>query len=404
MSVKSSFAALLLSWSNAINGTVKDNNQKENTPETVRQALTDLYDTLGISWFDVADIATLNSYNLGTNFKEWDIAFVADIGKGDKIGVYQYARSRATTLLGWKLLFELGESTKLITTAESTLSNYISNDWTTGDLAIGYLVKLTGGQTYVLVTGTGSSTGNYVQLTDVITALNYKGAWDADTNTPTLSDSGGGGVEGDYYIVSVAGTTTIDGVSDWGIGDWITNNGSIWQKIDNTDAVTSVNSQTGAVVLDIDDVTPTTTKGDIIVENGSNAIRLAVGSTNGDSLEVDSAEATGIKWVTKLTTTSVASSATPSPIGSSRENEYYLTSLAVGATFATPSGTPVNGNTLFIRIEDDGTARTLAWNAIYRAMSEALPVTTVLGKVLYIGFVYNSTDSKWDCIGINQEV
>jgi hypothetical protein len=105
----------------------------------------------------------------------------------------------------------------------------------------------------------------------------------------------------------------------------------------------------------------------------------------------------------KVGSTSVASSATPSPVGSKKENEYYLTALAVAATFAAPSGTRVNGNTLLIRIEDNGIARELAWNAIYRVMSEALPLITVLGKIMYIGFIYNSTDSKWDCIGINQE-
>ena len=51
------------------------------------------------------------------------------------------------------------------------------------------------------------------------TAVDYKGVWDADTNDPELSDSGGGGVKGEFYIVSVAGSTEIDGITDWKIGD-----------------------------------------------------------------------------------------------------------------------------------------------------------------------------------------
>lgn len=47
----------------------------------------------------------------------------------------------------------------------------------------------------------------------------------------------------------------------------------------------------------IDQVTPTTTKGDLIVENGSNAIRLGVG-TNGQVLTADSTQASGVKWET----------------------------------------------------------------------------------------------------------
>jgi hypothetical protein len=85
------------------------------------------------------------------------------------------------------------------------------------------------------------------------TGLVYKGSWNANTNTPTLSSSGGG-TQGDFYIVSVAGTTSIDGESDWQVGDWIVNNGSQWDKVDNSDKVSSVNGQTGVVVLDTDDV------------------------------------------------------------------------------------------------------------------------------------------------------
>jgi hypothetical protein len=57
------------------------------------------------------------------------------------------------------------------------------------------------------------------------------------------------GNNGDYYVVSFAGSTNLNGITDWQIGDWAVFNGSVWQKVDNTDAVTSVNGQTGTVVL-----------------------------------------------------------------------------------------------------------------------------------------------------------
>jgi hypothetical protein len=50
-------------------------------------------------------------------------------------------------------------------------------------------------------------------------------------------------------VVSVAGSTNLNGTTDWLVGDWAVYNGTIWQKIDNTDSVTSVNGLTGAVVL-----------------------------------------------------------------------------------------------------------------------------------------------------------
>lgn len=90
---------------------------------------------------------------------------------------------------------------------------------------------------------------NYI---NVIGALVYKGTWDASTNTPTLVSSVGN--QGDYYVVSVAGNTNLNGITDWQVNDFAVFNGSVWQKIDNTDAVLSVNGKTGAVVLTASDV------------------------------------------------------------------------------------------------------------------------------------------------------
>jgi hypothetical protein len=80
-------------------------------------------------------------------------------------------------------------------------------------------------------------------ITNAIGALNYKGAWNASTNTPTLVSSVG--TKGDYYVVSVAGSTNLDGTTLWGVGDWAVFNGSVWQKVDGgstgtfTDVTTS---------------------------------------------------------------------------------------------------------------------------------------------------------------------
>ena len=49
-------------------------------------------------------------------------------------------------------------------------------------------------------------------------ALVYQGTWNASTNTPTLTS--GVGTKGYYYVVSVAGSTNLDGTTLWGVGDW----------------------------------------------------------------------------------------------------------------------------------------------------------------------------------------
>lgn len=85
-------------------------------------------------------------------------------------------------------------------------------------------------------------------LAALTSGLDYKGAWNATTNSPTLAS--GTGTQGDYYVVGTAGTTTIDGINDWAIGDWIVYNGTVWQKIDNTDKVSSVAGLTGPILAD----------------------------------------------------------------------------------------------------------------------------------------------------------
>ncbi len=66
--------------------------------------------------------------------------------------------------------------------------------------------------------------------------LVFQGAWNANTNTPTLTS--GSGTTGHFYIVSVAGSTNLDGITDWQVGDWavFVEQGATdqWEKIDNS--------------------------------------------------------------------------------------------------------------------------------------------------------------------------
>ena len=76
-------------------------------------------------------------------------------------------------------------------------------------------------------------------ITNAIGALNYKGTWNASTNTPALAS--GVGTKGDYYVVSVAGSTTLDGISNWGVGDWAVYNGAAWQRVEGGADLNGVN-------------------------------------------------------------------------------------------------------------------------------------------------------------------
>ncbi len=78
------------------------------------------------------------------------------------------------------------------------------------------------------------------QITGIPQGLVYKGTWNASTNTPTLAS--GTGTTGEFYIVSVAGNTNLDGITDWQVGDWAifveVGATDTWQKIDNSQSIT----------------------------------------------------------------------------------------------------------------------------------------------------------------------
>lgn len=85
------------------------------------------------------------------------------------------------------------------------------------------------------------------------TVMEFKGNWNASTNSPSLVD--GTGNAGDVYLVSVAGTQDLgSGSQTFAAGDWVVYSGTIWQKSINSNDVVSVNGQQGVVVLDSDDI------------------------------------------------------------------------------------------------------------------------------------------------------
>lgn len=90
------------------------------------------------------------------------------------------------------------------------------------------------------------------QITAMAGFVNYEGTWNASTNTPALVSSVG--TKGDYYVVSVTGSTNLNGITTWTQADWAIFNGTAWEKVDNTDLVTSVAGRTGAITLTTADV------------------------------------------------------------------------------------------------------------------------------------------------------
>lgn len=214
-----------------------------------------------------------------------------------------------------------------ISQATSTTNGYLtSSDWTTFNnkqAAGNYITALTGEATASgpgsasvtlvnsavtgkVLTGVNITGGSIADTDSILTAFGkvqnqingliggsiYQSVWNASTNTPALTSSVG--TKGYYYIVNVAGSTNLNGITDWKVGDWAIYDGTAWQKVDNTDAVSSVNGFTGAVSLTTSNISEGTnlyyTEGrvsantDVAANTAARHNAVTLGTANGLSL------------------------------------------------------------------------------------------------------------------------
>jgi hypothetical protein len=125
---------------------------------------------------------------------------------------------------------------------------------------------------------------------------NYQGTWDAATNNPALTSSVG--TKGYYYVVNVDGSTNLNGITDWKVGDWAIYNGTIWQKVDNSESVTSVFGRVGSITAVAGDYSATqitnTATGSITATN----VQDAINELDGEKL----AKASNLSDVASVTT------------------------------------------------------------------------------------------------------
>lgn len=145
--------------------------------------------------------------------------------------------------------------------------------------------------------------------------------------------------------------------------------------------------------------TGATTLTGVVIGNGTSAFTVKTNPT-GDFVGTSDTQTLTSKRINPRSVNASATSGTITPNGDTTDI-YVAEGLTGSTTFDTPSGTPVNGQKLLIRIKDDGTIRTLVWTATsgaFREIGVTLPTATVANKTIYVGCVYNSTDSFWDAV------
>lgn len=214
------------------------------------------------------------------------------------------------------------------------------------------------------------------QINGVLGGAIYQSTWNASTNNPTLTS--GTGTKGYYYIVSVAGSTNLDGITDWKVGDWAIFNGATWDKVDNTDAVSSVNGFTGAVSLTTANISES---GSLYYTEGRVSANTDVAAnTAARHAAVTLGTANGLSLSTQALSLGLASTSATGALSSTDWNTFNLKQAALSGTgFVKISGSTIS--------YDNSTYLTTS-----AASSTYVPYTGATGAVTLGAFDFTATN------------
>lgn len=195
---------------------------------------------------------------------------------------------------------DLWSASKIISELNSQV--HVSNDITDFNTSVDNRINIQKGSSNGLATLDSSGKIPTSQLN--VSSVTYQGTWNALINIPVITD--GVGNKGDYYVISTAGDTNIDGINEWEIGDWIIFNGNSWEKVDNTDAVISVAGKKGNIALDASDIMSGVFSNDRISE--ASVIQHESKITIGNLIEAPNSSVVGISDHQNLTNKIIDSS------------------------------------------------------------------------------------------------
>lgn len=176
------------------------------TKKTVRSAST--------TQTGVVQLATQNEVNTGTDTKK--VITPATLGKGKASGVASLDAN------GKIILSQIPDAVY-----GNVLYGGNLTEFTDEDLAASVSIS--------------SSLRARLGLADTVTTITITNA----TSSSITGEYGYASLEGVYFICEVAGSWGLTGSFE--VGDWMISTGTSWQKVDNTDAVKSVNGQIGDV-------------------------------------------------------------------------------------------------------------------------------------------------------------
>lgn len=224
-------------------------------------------------------------------------------------------------------------------------------------------------------------------------AFQLRGTWNALTNTPDLTISANA-TPGSYYVVSVAGTTSIGGIAEWKIGDQLFVGASgDWYKIDNTDSVTSVHGRAGAVVGQLGDYDTTE-----IAAPGTATNYTPAGPTLQEHLSALDTVLGGVANLADPTDFTAAVAVTPVAltdaatinINGNLSNNFYVT-INGNRTLAFSNLRQGAVYNLFVT-QGAGAPYTLNLSSVVAVGVDGLPILSIVaGKTDWLAFMYFGT-------------
>lgn len=208
-----------------------------------------------------------------------------------------------------------------------------------------------------------------------------------------VSNTGGGTIT-NVFGLNISAQTA--GVNNYGASIGSASTQTLWVGSDADNTISAAGLAAGIsrdILLYRSAVSTWRTNGNIIVD--------AAGTAANSVATIDATQTLTNKRITKrIQTASDATSITPT--GDSADLVKQTNTQAAGTlTINAPTGTPTDGQELILRIKSTN-VQTFSFNATYRgSLDTPLPVSTYASSTTcYMKFMYNSTDTKWDCVAL----
>ena len=175
-------------------------------------------------------------------------------------------------------------------------------------------------------------------------------------------------------------------------------------------AGTSTTTVNGALVLSsalpvASGGTGATTLTGVVIGNGTSAFTTVAAPSGAIVGTTDTQTLTNKRVTPRMNSQTTTTS--PWAWNSDSFDNQSFTALANALTINADAGTPTDGQRTVLRFKDNGTAQALTWTTgsskAFRAVGVTLPTTTVIGKTVYVGCLYNTADSRWDVVAVSQE-